>query len=149
MPAEPFQVLFLTSEKRVASLPRNMKIKFWISALVAPLIFVACDSKDRSTQKMAAGQEKIAEGMKEMTDAAGEKAGQKVDKAREEAKAAMDHVQQEMDKAAAASKAKFDKAVDAAGAAVDQTKEKAGDAATKAKEAVKQAVEDTEDPPAR
>ena len=67
--------------------PTNtMKKLIWITVLALPVMFTACKPKETTTEKVSSGAEKVAEGVKEMTNAAADEAAK--DKGLSKAKAA-------------------------------------------------------------
>lgn len=114
----------------------NMKPQNWIPALALPLILVACDAKNNANEKMDAGAEKIAEGMREMASAAGEK----TEKAVAEAKVAIDAAGEKTQAAAAEAKAKMDAAASVAKEKIDAAASDAKAATEEAKQNVREAA---------
>jgi hypothetical protein len=113
----------------------TMKTKLWIPALSLSLAFAACDSAKTTTDKMDAGVDKVASGVKEMAKAAGESA----DKATEGAKATIDKVSESADAATANAKAQMNaraaeiqERLDAVAEKMKEDMKPAAEAATKA-----------------
>ena len=114
-------------------------------SIAISLSLVACDSPKTTKEKMDAGADKVAAGVREMATAAGEKA----DMVKDDAKAALDRVGEKAKAAAADAKATVDAAAADAKARMDaaasQAKDKmkdAADSATKAAQDAKAKMED-------
>jgi len=123
---------------------QTMKIKLWIPTLAIPLVMVACDSKETASEKMDAGADKVAEGVKEMADAA----GKKTDKAMEDAKAAVEKAGDKTKEVAADAKEKIESATAEAKAKMDSAADATKAAAEDAKDKVKDAMKPDEEEPA-
>ena len=120
---------------------KHMKTKVLIPMLALPFLFAACKPKETVTEKMDAGAEKVAEGVKEMATAAGEEAAKAKEAVAEAASAAAAAAEKaKQDAAAAAEKAKQD-----AAAAAEKVKQQAADAAAAAGAAVEEAKEDVKE----
>jgi len=124
----------------VSTTTKTMKKQIWIPMLALPFVFAACKPKETVTEKMDAGAEKVAEGVKEMAKAAGDEAA----KAKEAAAASMekagDSVKEAVKDVSAAASDEAAKAKAAADEAAQKVKEQAKEAVEDAKEAVEDAM---------
>jgi hypothetical protein len=118
----------------------TMKTKFWITTLALPFFLVACEqaaktteekieaATETATEKMNAGADKVAEGVKEMKDAAKVEVKTAMDKAADKAQEVAAETKEKLDEAAETTK-------DAAAKALEEGAKAAGDAADKIKDA--------------
>lgn len=121
-----------------------MKKYIWMPSIAISLCLAACDSPKTTKEKMDAGADQVAAGVKQMATAAGEKA----DMVKDDAKAAMDRVGEKAKAAAADARATMDAAaaeakagVEAAAAGAKEKMQDAADSATKAAEDAKAKME--------
>lgn len=110
--------------KRIAQLhsPKKtnhaMKHALWITVIALPLALVACKQKETTTEKMDAGAEKVAEGLKQMGDAAAEEAKTMADEAKKKAESMTEEAKEAVEEAAEKVKAEAEEAADAASDAI-------------------------------
>lgn len=116
-----------------------MKIGNYIPLVLLPFLITACDGPKTANEKMDAGADKVAEGVKEMAAAAGEK----TDKAMGEAKVAIDELSEQSKAATANAKEKIDAAAAAAKVKIAEAAEATKVAAEEAKVAAKKAAEES------
>ena len=114
-------------------LNNTMKKQIWIPSIALSFCLAACDSPKTTKEKMDAGADKVAAGVKEMATAAGEKA----EKVKDDTKAAMDKVGEKAKAAAADAKV----SMEAAAADAKEKMKAAADSAAKAAEDAKAKVE--------
>ncbi|HSP42040.1 MAG TPA: hypothetical protein VLO11_04155 [Luteolibacter sp.] len=90
-----------------------MKHALWIPIIALPLALVACKQKETTTEKMDAGAEKVAEGLKEMGDAAAEETKTMTDEAKRKAESMTEETKEAMENAAEKVKTEAEQATDA------------------------------------
>jgi len=126
-----------------------MKIKHIIPVLAVPFLFVACEkakqitdekidaTKETATEKMNAGAEKVADGVKEISAAAEADAKAAMDKVGEATKANVEAAKESVSEATVAAKEKMTEASDAAKDAGAKALEDAAKAAQEAADKLK------------
>ncbi len=87
-----------------------MKKQLWILTLALPLLLVGCKPKETVKEKMNAGADKVAEGVKDMKNVAVDEAAKAKDAATAAAKESADKVKAAASDAAAKAKAAADAA---------------------------------------